>query len=141
MWANFDTRFRAILANLAYHSDLIDKEAISIDIAASSKRREEDVERFEKQEREWKDAKLNATLSWLGFGSHFVDDKVDDLTRDCLPGTCDWLFEHPKIKPWLQDQNQCAVVWLHGKPGAGQSTKRAAHIATNSNGRQKRPQC
>jgi len=119
MWANFDTRFKSILANLAYHSDLIDKEAISIDIAASSKRRKEDVERFEKQEKEWKSAKLNATLSWLGFATHVVDDKVDNLTRDCSPGICDWLLKHPSIEPWLQDQDPCSVVWLHGKPGAG----------------------
>jgi hypothetical protein len=120
MWDNFDSRFKSILADLAYHSDLVEKEAIAIDIAASSKHQKEDAERFEKQEKEWKHAKLNAALSWLGFGSHFVDPKLDTLIRDCSPGSCEWLMQHPKIEPWLQDQDPCSIVWLHGKPGAGE---------------------
>jgi hypothetical protein len=121
MWDNFDSRFKSILADLAYHSDLVEKEAISIDIAASAKHQKDDAERFEKQEKEWKSAKLNAALSWLGFGGHVVDTKLDNLVRDSSLGTCEWLLKHPKIEPWLQDQGPCSVVWLHGKPGAGES--------------------
>lgn len=102
MWDNFDSRFKSILADLAYHSDLIDKEAIAIDIAASLRHQKEDAERFEKQEQEWKKAKLGTTLSWLGFGSHVVDHKLDNLTRDCSPGACDWLLKHPKVEPRIK---------------------------------------
>lgn len=138
LWDNFDSRFKSILAELAYHGDLVDKEASAIDVVTSSKHQKEDAERFEKQEKEWKNVKLSATLSWLGLSSHVVDSKLDSLTRDCSPGACDWLLEHPKIKQWLQDQDPCSVVWLHGKPGAGETKMTANGFVTDSS-RQKRP--
>jgi hypothetical protein len=119
MWDNFDSRFKSILANLAYHSDLVDKEAVSFDIVASANHRKEDLERFKKQKREWKNAKLNATLSWLGFSSQVVDYKLDKLTRSCSQESCEWLLKHPKVIPWLDNKDKSSVVWLHGKPGAG----------------------
>lgn len=132
MWDNFDSRFKSILADLAHHSDLVEKEAIAIDIAASLRHQKEDIERFEKQEQEWRNAKLNAALSWLGFGNHVVDHTPDNLTRDCSPGVCDWFLKHPKIEPWLQDQDPCSIVWLHGKPGAGKSRIAFASISVDT---------
>ncbi|PVI02267.1 hypothetical protein DM02DRAFT_702449 [Periconia macrospinosa] len=128
MWDNFDSRFKSILADLAYHSDLVDKEAVAVDIAASLRYQKEDAERFEKQEQEWKNAKLSAALSWLGFGNHVVDHIPDNLTRDCSPGACDWIFKHAKMEPWLQDQGACSIVWLCGKPGAGKSVLTASLV-------------
>ena len=44
MWAHFDSRFGAILAILAYHKDLVDKEAVAANIAEAKERREQQIE-------------------------------------------------------------------------------------------------
>ncbi|RYN71715.1 hypothetical protein AA0117_g9282 [Alternaria alternata] len=53
MWAGFETRFNGILKDLAYHSELVDKEASAADIAEAFKRSKVDDEKWEQQEREW----------------------------------------------------------------------------------------
>jgi len=53
MWAGFESRFDGILKNLAYHTELADKEAVAADIAESVRRSKADDESWEQQEREW----------------------------------------------------------------------------------------
>jgi hypothetical protein len=53
MWAGFETRFNEILKNLAYHGELVDKEAAAADIAEAFRRSKADDEKWERQEREW----------------------------------------------------------------------------------------
>jgi hypothetical protein len=53
MWAGFEFRFDGILKNLAYHSELADKEAAAADIAEAVQRSKVDDEKWEQQEREW----------------------------------------------------------------------------------------
>jgi hypothetical protein len=54
MWAGFEPRFNGILKDLAYHSELADKEAAAADIAEAVRRSKADNEKWEQQEREWK---------------------------------------------------------------------------------------
>jgi hypothetical protein len=53
MWAGFETRFNGILKDLAYHSELVDKEASAADITEAFRRSKVDDEKWEQQEREW----------------------------------------------------------------------------------------
>lgn len=53
MWAGFESRFNSILLSLAYHTKLLDEEAIAADIADAVRRHNEDSEKWEQQEREW----------------------------------------------------------------------------------------
>ncbi|KAI4684058.1 hypothetical protein J4E81_009221 [Alternaria sp. BMP 2799] len=64
MWAGFESRFNGILKNLAYHTELADKEAAAADIAESVRRSKADDENWEQQEREW--TAHEATDLWLG---------------------------------------------------------------------------
>ncbi|KAI4607631.1 hypothetical protein J4E83_009528 [Alternaria metachromatica] len=52
MWAGFESRFNGIMKNLAYHTELADKEAAAADIAESVRRSKADDENWEQQE--WK---------------------------------------------------------------------------------------
>lgn len=119
MWAHFDSRFNSILASLAHHSELVDKEAVAVNISEAVERRRLDAQRWDKQEVEWRATKLRVVMCWLGPDRTPPEDELDKISRDCLPGSCDWVINHPNIKPWLVDDKSNALVWLHGKPGAG----------------------
>ncbi|PSN61329.1 hypothetical protein BS50DRAFT_534675 [Corynespora cassiicola Philippines] len=122
MWSGFESRFGAILGNLAYHSELVDKEAVSIDISDAMTRSRLDEERWEKQEREWTAQKVRTVLAWLSTDDTPPEDIIEKHTRECLPDSCDWFLNHPKTKSWLRDGAPHALLWLYGKPGAGKST-------------------
>ncbi|ORY00158.1 hypothetical protein BCR34DRAFT_606363 [Clohesyomyces aquaticus] len=121
MWGHFESRFGSILSSFAYHSELVDKEATAIDVSEASERRKQDAEKWEKQEQEWRAAKLRAVVAWLRVDGDSPEDTLDKLSRECLPGSCDWLYGHPKVELWLKDTGTTALLWLHGKPGAGKS--------------------
>jgi hypothetical protein len=59
MWAGFESRFNGILKNLAYHSELADKEAAAADIAEAVRHSKADDESWEQQEREWTAVSIN----------------------------------------------------------------------------------
>ncbi|RFU35449.1 hypothetical protein B7463_g869, partial [Scytalidium lignicola] len=44
-----------------------------------------------------------------------------------LPGTCEWLFHHPKYKQWLQDKSS-SLLWLSANPGCGKSVFMSALV-------------
>ena len=54
MWAGFESRFNGILKDLAYHSELADKEAAAADIAEAVRRSKADNAKWDQQEREWR---------------------------------------------------------------------------------------
>lgn len=53
MWAGFESRFSGILKTLAYHSELLDKEAAAVEISDAIRRNKANEEDWEKQQREW----------------------------------------------------------------------------------------
>jgi hypothetical protein len=120
MWAGFETRFSAILERLAYHSDLLEKEANAIDISEAVKRHNENTEWWEKQEREWHAVKVRDVLLWLRTNESSPEETFDRHCRDSLPDSCDWFVQQDKIRLWQKDGTENALVWVTGKPGAGQ---------------------
>jgi hypothetical protein len=121
LWAGFESRFETILKNLAYHSELVDKEAFAAEISNAVLRNEEEAKKWEQQEKEWVATKTSTVLSWLKTDDHLPDDVLERHVRDCLPSSCDWFIQHSRTQMWLKDVAQNAVFWLYGKPGAGQS--------------------
>ena len=119
MWGQFESRFDSILASLAHHSELVDKEAMAVDISEAMERRQRDAEMWEKQELEWRATKLHVVMNWLGFNGRAPEDELDKLLQGCLPDSCNWLVDHAKTQLWLKDGPTNALMWLHGKPGAG----------------------
>jgi hypothetical protein len=136
MWAGFESRFETILKNLAYHSELADKEAVAADISNAVMRNEEESKRWEQQEREWVASKTHTVLVWLGTNDPLPDDVLDRHLRDCLPTSCDWFVQHSRTQLWLKDNAQNSLFWLYGKPGAGQScSQRVVVIVLTTNDR------
>lgn len=122
MWAGFESRFGSILESLAYHSELLDKEAVAVNISDALARSTKDVGRWEQQEREWQAHKVRTVLSWLATDESPSEDILDRHTRDCLPDSCEWFIQHHKTQLWLKDGKENALFWLYGKPGAGKSS-------------------
>jgi hypothetical protein len=121
MWAGFESRFGAILRRLAYHGELLDKEAVAAEISRAEERHKEETEKWEQQEREWKALKVRQVLSWLGTKDPLPDDAFQRHGRGCLPNSCDWFIQHRKVQSWLRDGTETPILWLFGKPGAGRS--------------------
>jgi hypothetical protein len=119
MWAGFESRFDTILRNLAYHSELVDKEAVAFEVSAAVTRRKEEEMRWEDQDREWRASKVRAVLSWLETDDTPPEDALERHTRGYLQGTCDWFINHTDTQLWLKDDADNALLWLYGKPGAG----------------------
>jgi hypothetical protein len=119
MWAGFETRFNTILQNLAYHRDLLDKEAIAIDISEAFKRHKEFGEKWAQEEREWHAAKVRNVLEWLRSNESSPEETHERHCQHSLPNSCDWFVQQDDIRVWQGDGSKNAVVWLTGKPGAG----------------------
>ncbi|KAI4613948.1 hypothetical protein J4E80_006636 [Alternaria sp. BMP 0032] len=120
-WAGFESRFSGILNDLAYHTELADKEAAAADIAESVRRSKADDENWEQQEREWTAVKIQKVLAWLGTTDTLPANLLDWHLRDYLPRSCDWFIQHKATELWLGDSAKIPLLWLCGKPGAGKS--------------------
>jgi hypothetical protein len=61
-------------------------------------------------------------LKSLSFGS--IDSRKHDI-KSAHYGTCDWLFETPEFRQWIDREDvetHNGVFWIKGKAGAGKST-------------------
>ncbi len=119
MWAGFESRFSTILSRLAYHNELLDKEALAADISNAVKHNKEEAENWEQQEREWEALKVRTVLSWLETSGPLPEDTLERHSQYCLPSSCDWFIQHEQTQSWLKDGTGNALLWLYGKPGAG----------------------
>ncbi|KAI9686269.1 MAG: hypothetical protein M1822_003925 [Bathelium mastoideum] len=121
MWAHFDLRFDAILKSLAYHSDLIDKEAVAAHIAEAKERREQQSEQLDKIEKDRNASQLSRVVSWLELSGASQEDELHRISKASLPHSCDWMMNHTKTRLWVEDIPVNPLIWLSGKPGGGKS--------------------
>jgi WD40 repeat protein/pimeloyl-ACP methyl ester carboxylesterase len=57
----------------------------------------------------------------LGSGSSMEDD-YQYQRKQWVPGTCDWIFDDPKVKGWLDHSTHGSrVLWYNAPPGTGKS--------------------
>ena len=119
-WARFDTRFKGILSDLARHSELVDKEATAVAIVQANDWRTRWLEDLATQESKRTTSQFQDVLTWLEVARSEQEDEFDSLHSLCHPGSCDWIFEHPRIKSWIRQTPEHAVLWLNGKPGSGE---------------------
>ncbi|KAI9667637.1 MAG: hypothetical protein M1821_000454 [Bathelium mastoideum] len=121
MWAQFDFRFDAILKSLAYHSDLVDREAVAAHITEAKERREQQSEQWNKIEKDRNASQLSRVVSWLGLDGTPQEDEIHRISKASLPNSCDWMINHTKTKLWIEDNPSNPLIWLYGKPGGGKS--------------------
>ncbi|CAN9168468.1 unnamed protein product [Alternaria alternata] len=144
MWAGFETRFNEILKNLAYHGELVDKEAAAADIAEAFRRSKADDKKWEQQEREWNTAKVQKVLGWLETNDTLPADILEQQLQDYLPNSCDWFVQHEATQIWLEDDAKNPFLWLYGKPGAEESSVNVFYyfcssLRINADGQIRRP--
>jgi hypothetical protein len=120
-WRSFRGRFNSILERLAKNRDLIDQEAQCYSILAGKDFRETILEKIDRDEKERSDHRLRDTLTWLDLKGQDreQDDLFDCRSRDRKDGTCEWILKNPKIRTWLDPEDNRSLLWLRGKPGSG----------------------
>ncbi|KAH7068353.1 hypothetical protein BKA63DRAFT_112495 [Paraphoma chrysanthemicola] len=120
-WARFETRFGGILQRLAYHSDLLDREAYAINISETLSHNNEELLRWERQDTELEAFKRHRVFSWLRMDESSPEHTLSKHCDDSLPTSCDWFMNQDKMQLWQNDGSENALVWITGKPGAGKS--------------------
>ena len=118
-WTGFGRRLDQILGSLAYHSDMIDREANSINIARAEQWRRNAAEEARKQEESITNTQLQSVLTWLNGRDVEQENELDLHTELIHPDSCRWVQDHKKVQRWLSTLNQDPVLWIYGAPGAG----------------------
>ena len=131
LWKTFNLRFQGILENLKRHRDLIDAEANAISIAEAKAYRSTQLDyirqwradrayEIDKTERERLYSQTREALAWLG-ANEGQEDIYARFSKTCDDSHGHWTLKDPIITSWLgQGGRDDSVVWLNGKPGAGE---------------------
>ncbi|KAJ5970417.1 uncharacterized protein N7479_000335 [Penicillium vulpinum] len=78
------------------------------------KRKEERKMQRQEEVRKWL---RDGTLPLNGSNFRHRDNKLERRS----PDTCDWLFEHPIMKEWMDSSSPTSQLWVKAAPGAGKS--------------------
>ena len=65
---------------------------------------------------------FRAALSWLEVSDSEHREQEDELDRQYSlhhAYSCDWIQKNPKARSWMRLGKDELVLWLNGKPGAG----------------------
>ena len=127
-WAGFGRRLDQILSSLAHHSDMIDREASSINIARAEQWRRNAAEEARKQEETTANGQLQSVLAWLNGRDVEQEDELDHHTELIHTNSCRWVQDHKKVQRWLSTRNQDRILWIHGSPGAGKSRRLQCYV-------------
>lgn len=119
-------RFKAILADLQKHAELVEKEAWTLDVAEAQKSRrslqewrDQHAQQIAKEEKQHAISQYQAVLSWLECKDSEQHDIFDAISSSCYPETCDWAIKNTKFVNWLRNGEEQRFLWLVGKPGSG----------------------
>ena len=125
-------RFQGILESLRKHRDLIDAEANAIGLAEAKAWRGTQLDHIrqwrterafdiETMERERMASQTRAAITWFG-ANEGQENIYAKISRACDGSDNHWILKEPTIVSWLdQGARDHSVIWLNGKPGAGES--------------------
>ena len=132
LWKTFNLRFQGMLENLRKHRNLIDAEANAINIAEAKtlrntqmdyirRSRADRAHEIEEIERERLASQIRETVAWLG-ANQGQEDMLAKFSKACDASDSHWFLKESSIISWLgRSGRDDSVIWLNGKPGAGQS--------------------
>ncbi|KAF5724312.1 NACHT domain-containing protein [Fusarium mundagurra] len=122
-WGRFEHHFDGLLQNIIQSSELLDKEAVSLDISQTWEWRRKSLEDARKWEERWDSEQYNRVTRWLEAGDSKLDQepKLERLRDHCREGTSQWLTKSGPVRSWLQFGRGHPILWLYGKPGSGKS--------------------
>jgi hypothetical protein len=119
LWKSFHAQFNGILENLTRHRNLVDTEALSIEITEAKISRAQMQHSIDLKAKERQNTQLRDVINWLAVEDHVQDDTLDRFLRRREPGTCDWILANHRLASWLEDNGDEPILWLRGIPGAG----------------------
>jgi hypothetical protein len=128
-WKNFQESFKPVLNDLIRHRELIESTASleRVQEARDAQLRSEAA--FAAFELEQNHMKRITVINWLSAADADADHVAFSVARQAIPDTGGWILEHPNIKTWLDRiQTTVPMIWLHGKPGAGESITFILHF-------------
>ncbi|KAI5861038.1 hypothetical protein GGS23DRAFT_205824 [Durotheca rogersii] len=128
LWGRFDARFGSLLESIKHNSDLIDREAVSLNIMQMAESRQRSLKESECREKQWQAEQYRGLLNWLEAGDNVQELKLDWLASRCCTDTSGWIDKSSRLRSWLQRGRGNAVLWLQGKPGSGKSVLSARVI-------------
>ena len=132
LWKTFNLRFQGILENLRKHRDLIDAEANAINVVEAKALRSTQLDHIrqwrvdrayeiEKAERERLASQTREAVAWFA-ANECQEDMFMKISKACDRPEGHWILKDPVTMSWLgQGGHEDSVIWLNGKPGAGES--------------------
>jgi hypothetical protein len=118
-WGLFERRFKSIIGTLKSHCDLLGRQAAATHYFEMRKMRDRCQIADEEYERERARKMVQEVFAWLSAAEDSQEDYLHQLSDTRQLRTCDWILEHDKIYPWIENESGDAVIWLTGIPGAG----------------------
>ncbi len=91
------------------------------------------------KERERLASHVREAVAWFG-ASEDQDDYCTRYSGACSVVDGHWALEEPSIVSWLEQSRENPVMWLNGKPGAGEPSRIYCiiYVCTDIRYRQKR---
>lgn len=83
-------------------------------------RRRKALDEFTETEEQRSMRQLEAVVSWLRVDNDTQENELDRLHSLKHKGSCAWIFKKRKIRSWLHVGHEEPIVWMTGKPGAGE---------------------
>jgi hypothetical protein len=122
MWGLFERRFKSILQRLEQHRLILESESSSLHFAEMKAAREKSLYHLKQDEEQRQTCMMDEVFRWLSADSADQEETLYHLANQCLPDTCDWVFQERDIADWIDTTEQIsqgAIVWLKGIPGSG----------------------
>jgi hypothetical protein len=119
LWGKAERRFKVILDSLAENCKLVETEAKTADIVEASSFRVKITEQMREQENERTVTRLQSALAWLDAKDEEQESELDRLHSRIFEHSCDWIQRHNEAKAWMSMRDIQPILWLIGKPGAG----------------------
>jgi hypothetical protein len=118
-WDRFDRRLQLILDDLTVHGQLAGEEQIASRLIKAQEERERRHNEIDREDEEKSIIERHNVRTWLEASKLDQEHELYDLVSRCHQGSCDWVYDNPKIKSWVQQGPDHSVLWLKGKPGSG----------------------
>jgi hypothetical protein len=122
MWGLFERRFKSILQRLEQHRLILESESSSLHFAEMKAAREKSLYHLKQDEEQRQTCMMDEVFRWLSADSADQEETLYHLANQCLPDTCDWVFQERDIADWIDTTEQISpgsIVWLKGIPGSG----------------------
>lgn len=103
------------------HGELAGQERIASRLNKALEDRERRQSETDKEDEKKSIIERQNARTWLEASKLDQEHELYDLVSRCHQGSCDWIYDNPKIKHWLQQGSDHSVLWLKGKPGSGKS--------------------